>query len=267
MGHALKGKSTVVLGASAEGGSGWAIAERFAEEGAHVVVGARRLEGVQALAKKIGGTAVRCDVGREDQVIEMAELAERTYGKIDVAILAGGTPFVGTIDSIDSKDFAESATINFLGPFYFIKHMARHMKDDSAMVLLSTMGSTHPITGYVAQCSAKGGATSLTKYAALEYAARGIRINSLLLGVIESPMNDAMKANKEAWDTLMKEIPLKRAVQPKEVAEVCLWLSLPNVPITGLGIYVDNGNHLRRFPQPEEMPATIYAENAAKGGY
>src|SRR5439155_20555666 len=127
-------KSAVVLGASARGGSGWEAARLLAEQGARVTVGARRIEGVQELAGLIGGVGVRCDASIEEEVEAMAEAAVAAHGPIDVAIIASGVPFVGMIDSIPVEDVREAFDINFFGPFFFLKHMGRRMRNGGAMV-------------------------------------------------------------------------------------------------------------------------------------
>src|SRR3546814_16015670 len=88
----LKDKVAVVLGASAEAGTGWAIAKRFAAEGAKVVVGARRIEPLRKLASEIGGTAAVADMGNEQNIIALAKLAVDTYGTLEIAVNAAGMP-------------------------------------------------------------------------------------------------------------------------------------------------------------------------------
>src|SRR5690606_2520946 len=97
----LQDKVAVVLGASAEGGTGWAIAEALAAAGAKVVVGARSYEPLQKLAEKIGGTAVRCDAGVEADVEALAAAALETYGRLDIAVNSAGLPVMGLIAESD----------------------------------------------------------------------------------------------------------------------------------------------------------------------
>src|SRR5271168_5061455 len=88
----LAGKVAVVLGASAEGGTGWAIAEALAAQGAKVVVGARTFAPLKRLADRIGGTAIACDAGNEKQVAALAQAALDTYGHLDIAVNSAGLP-------------------------------------------------------------------------------------------------------------------------------------------------------------------------------
>src|SRR4030095_4826835 len=93
----LAGKVAVVLGASAEGGTGWAIAEALAAQGAKVVVGARSLAPLQKLATRIGGTAVACDAGNEAQVKALAKAALTNYGQLNIAVNSAGLPVMSMI--------------------------------------------------------------------------------------------------------------------------------------------------------------------------
>jgi NAD(P)-dependent dehydrogenase (short-subunit alcohol dehydrogenase family) len=260
-------KVAVVLGASSQGGTGWATAELFAEQDANDVVGARSQAGIEELAEQIGGMAFRCDASVEDDVSAMADAAEAAYGKIDIAVIAAGAPIVASIDACDKTKLQEATVINFFGPFYLIKHMARHMADHGAIVFNSSMSAERPCPGYVAYACAKGACGTLVKNAALEYAPRGIRVNIVIAGVILSPMNAPLRANTEAWKAILKEIPLGRDVEPLQIAHTCLWLSSAHCAITGESIIFDIGNHVLRATQPYELSEHLLQDNASQTGY
>ncbi|MET0545086.1 MAG: SDR family oxidoreductase, partial [Caulobacterales bacterium] len=131
----LEGKSVVVLGASARGGSGWATAVLARERGAKVVVGARRFEGVTELANEIGGVAVRCDASVEADVDAMAQTAMDSHGGIDIAILAAGVPVVGMLEDLDAATMQSAIANNFLAAHYFIRRMGRRMKSGGAITI------------------------------------------------------------------------------------------------------------------------------------
>ncbi|WP_340268615.1 SDR family NAD(P)-dependent oxidoreductase [Sphingobium mellinum] len=255
-------KNIVVLGASAQGGTGWETAKLAAEQGARVTVGARSMAGIQELAGLIGGTGVRCDASIEAEVEAMAEAAFAANGPIDVAIMAAGVPFVGMIDAIDPKDVRQAFDINYFGPFFFIRHMARRMRDGGAMVVITSTAASMPVPGYSSYGSAKAAAQILVEHAALEYAARNIRINAVEAGLIDTPMSKILLDHEVARKVLLKEIPLGRPVTPRQVGAACLWLCHPDAAVTGDTLNVDNGNHLRRNVQPEELPYEVMAANA-----
>lgn len=255
-------KSAVVLGASARGGSGWETARLLTEQGARVTVGARRLEGVQELAGLIGGLAVRCDASIEAEVEAMAEAAVAAHGPIDVAIIASGVPFAGLIDEIAVEEARQAFDINFFGPFFFVKHMARRMRDGGAMVVITSISAARPVPGYSSYGCAKAAAGVLVEHAALEYAPRNIRVNAVQAGLIDTSMAAVLKAHPEVWKAMLKEIPLRRPVMAREIGAACLWLCSPDAAVTGETLAVDNGNHLLRNVQPDELPHDVMVANA-----
>lgn len=255
-------KNTVVLGASARGGTGWETAKLLAEQGAHLTVGARNMAGLQELSGLTGALPVRCDAVIEAQVEAMAEAAFAAHGPIDVAIMAAGVPFVGMIDAIDPADVQKALDINYFGPFYFIKHMARRMRDGGAMVVITSTAAAMPVPGYSSYACAKDAARVLVEHAALEYAPRDIRINAVQAGLIDSPMSAILLEHEVARKVLLKEIPLGRPVTARQIGAACLWLCHPDAAVTGETLAVDNGNHLRRNVQPEELPYDVMAANA-----
>lgn len=263
----LKGKSVVVLGASARGGSGWETAVLAAQRGARVVAGAPRVEGVEELAREIDGIGLHCDAAVEADVIALADAAVAAHGGIDVAILAAGVPIVGMLDQIDDDAMQSALANNFLAAHYFIRQMARRMKPGGAITIITSISVSRHVPGYGAYACAKGAAEILVKYAALELASRDIRVNAVSGGLIASPMSAAMRAIPAVWDMFLKEVPLGRAVEPREIGAACLWLASPEAAITGAVLDVDNGNHLLRSPQPHEIPASAYESGAKAAGY
>jgi NAD(P)-dependent dehydrogenase (short-subunit alcohol dehydrogenase family) len=247
------GKTVVVLGASAEGGTGWAIAEAFAQEGANVVVGARSFAALERLADKIKGTAVACDAGNEAQVRNLAETALSTYGRLDIAVNAAGLPVMGMIADSTDDALQSALQVNYLGNVYFVKHMAKAMGSDGAITVISSMSTTHPLVPHFAYACAKSATDCLVRYAALEYGPQNIRVNSILPGAIVSDLSRELFANEGIRKVFEKEIPLGRLGYPGDFANSVLWLSGPAY-VTGLNLQVNGGNHLTRFPYLTEFP-------------
>lgn len=250
----LKDKVAIVLGASAEAGTGWAIAKRFAAEGAKVVVGARRIEPLRKLADETGGTAAVCDVGSEQDVIALANLAVDTYGKVDVAVNAAGVPMGGTIANTPHEEIVRSTEVNYYGGLFFVKHMAAAMGNGGSIILFSSMASTHPLEYVYSYACAKAATDCLVRYAALEYGARGIKVNSILPGPIRSEMSQALWTVEGMEQSWANEVPLGRIGEPADFADAALWLAGPSF-VTGLNLQVNGGNQLTRFPKVSERPA------------
>lgn len=249
----LTGKVAVVLGASAEGGTGWAIAEALAQQGAKVVVGARSMSPLQKLADRIGGTAVACDAGNEAQVAALADAAIRTYGKLDIAINSAGLPVQGPISKMTTEKLQAGVQINYFGHVYFIKYMADAMKSNGSIIIISSISSTHPDGNFFAYACAKAATNCLVQYAAVEYGPKNIRVNAILPGPIESNMAADVFKDPKMRGAFEKEIPLGRIGQPKDFANAALWLAGPAY-VTGLNLQVNGGFHLSRFPRLHELP-------------
>jgi NAD(P)-dependent dehydrogenase (short-subunit alcohol dehydrogenase family) len=250
--------NAVVLGASKEGGTGWAIAQTLRGRCGHMTVGARRREGIEKLAHAIDATAVPCDVTSEAQVEAFADAAVKAgHGLIDMAVLVAGEGVRGQIDSIAEPELQRAIALNLTGPVYFVRHMARRMRDGGSIVLMSSIAATNPWPGYFAYGSAKAALQALVKYAALEYAPRGIRVNAVIPGPIETSTASATLSDPNLRKAVFREIPLGRTATTHEVAEAAVWFATGAAWITGECVHVDGGMHLRRPPFPDELRAAV----------
>jgi NAD(P)-dependent dehydrogenase (short-subunit alcohol dehydrogenase family) len=131
--------------------------------------------------------------------------------------------------------------------------MAAAMKGPGSIVFISSMSTTHPVFPHYAYACAKSASDCLIRYAALEYGARGIRINSILPGAIQSEMAREAFAIPGFAQAYEREIPLGRVGQPEDFANAVLWLAGPSY-VTGLNLQVNGGNQLTRFPTLDELP-------------
>jgi len=250
----LEGKTALVLGASAEAGTGWAIAERFAAEGARVIVAARREEPLRKLAGQIGGIAQRCDLASEADITALAERAVAEFGSLDIAVNAGGLPVGGTIANTPLADVETSMQVNFFGSLHFIRQMAKAMPNGGSIILFSSMAATHPLEYVYGYACAKAAADCLVRYAAQEYGPRGIKVNSILPGAIRSEMSGPLWAVEGMERSWANEVPLGRIGTPADFADAALWLAGPSF-VTGLNLQVSGGNQIGRFPTTAERPA------------
>lgn len=248
----LQGKAAVVLGCSASGGTGWAIAQALAVEGVRVLVAARRREPLDRLAAEIGGVAHVCDVADPMEVADLAGAAREAFGTIDIAVNAAGLPVAGAIADIGADDIQAALNVNYVGNVHFIRHMAAAMNDGGSIILISSSSATQPMQPFFAYACAKAATDCLVRYAAIEYGARGIRVNSILPGPIRSDMAKAL------WDVpgmdamFAREVPLGRIGDPSDFADAVLWLSGPAF-VTGLNLPVSGGNQMTRPPRPDEI--------------
>jgi NAD(P)-dependent dehydrogenase (short-subunit alcohol dehydrogenase family) len=253
----LAGKIAVVLGASAESGTGWAVAEAFAAAGAKVVVGARTLAPLQRLANRIGGIAVRCDAGEEDSVAALAVAAHAAHGRIDIGVNSAGFPVLARIDEVTPEQLLDGVKVNYFGQVYFFKHMAKFMSDGGSLVAISSFSSTNLNGHFFPYACGKAATNCLVKYAAAELGPRGIRVNAVLPGPIRSEMAKELFAKPGIEQALNREILLGRVGEPADFADACLWLA-GSAYITGESLQINGGMHLGRFPYADEVPGGGY---------
>ena len=134
----LEGKVIVILGASDERSMGAATAHRCAAEGAKLVLAARRLDKVQAIADSIGAVAVACDITDEAQLAALADAAVAHYGKLDGAINFAGIETSSAIADISREVLQQNCDVHLIGTTLFIKHMTAHMTDGGSVVITSS---------------------------------------------------------------------------------------------------------------------------------
>jgi NAD(P)-dependent dehydrogenase (short-subunit alcohol dehydrogenase family) len=249
MNVSFENKVALVTGAGS--GIGLATAKAFAQAGASVALAGHHEESVRAAAADLIATghkalAIRCDVADERQVAAMVEQTVSTFGRLDAAFNNAGvqSPAVETADA-SGEEFDRVNAINLRGVWSCMKYELRQMRErgSGAIVNCSSIGGLVGIAGRGVYHASKHGVLGLTKSAALEYAARGIRINAVCPGIIDTPMVAGMVTTQaEAMKELMNEVPIGRLGRPEELAAAVLWLCSPNASfVIGHALVVDGG--------------------------
>jgi len=249
MGGLFDGKVALVTGAAS--GMGLATAQAFAEAGASVVLADIDEAAVNLAASSLADAgytvlAVRCDVADERDVEAMIDKTVATFGKLDAAYNNAGiqAPHVETADA-SGEDFERVIAVNLRGVWNCMKHELRHMRTrgSGAIVNCSSLGGLVGLPGRDTYHASKHGVIGLTKSAALEYAARGIRINAVCPGIVDTPMVSGMLVTQpEAMEVMMKEQPIGRLGRPEEIASAVLWLCSPGAGfVIGHALAVDGG--------------------------
>ena len=258
----LDGKKAIVLGASS--GIGWAIAERFAEHGADVIVAARRVENLERLAKAIGGTAIRCDGRDHDDLKALADAALAKWGALDVAVNSAGVVRGALIRDITPEDLRAVADIQYFGFLYFMKHMGNALAASgggSLINITSTTAISVP-TGLTPYSAAKAAINFATKIAAREYGPDQVRVNAVAPTFVPTAMNNygggtpiddarvELAPDNPTALGFIKQTPLGRVTTVDDCADVTLAVASDLFGnITGQVIPVDGGNHLLRLPE------------------
>src|SRR2546427_5051787 len=249
----FRGQVALVTGASS--GMGLATARAFAEAGAAVVLADINEEALRTATDELTSAGhqaigVTCDVSDEAQVAAMVERAGASYGRLDMAFNNAGIQ-VPPSDAADetAENFDRVNAINLRGVWTCMKHELRHMRaqGSGAIVNYSSLGGLVGLPSRAAYHASKHGVIGLTKSAALEYAPRGIRINAVCPGIIDTPMVAGMLVSQpEAMEELMKEQPIGRLGRPEEIAAAVLWLCSPGASfVVGHALAVDGGYTVR----------------------
>jgi NAD(P)-dependent dehydrogenase (short-subunit alcohol dehydrogenase family) len=243
------GKVALVTGAAT--GMGLATAQAFAEAGAAVVLADVNDDAVKAAAEKLiaaghKALAVRCDVSDDAQVAAMVDRTVAEFGRLDAAFNNAGVMarIAPTADST-REDWDRVIGINLRGVWSCMKHQLRQMErqGSGAIVNNASVGALTGNPGIASYIASKHGVVGLTRTAALEYVKRGIRVNAVNPGLIDTQIGrDVVEGNEEAYTEMEKNIPIDRAGGPEEIASVVLWLCSPGASyVVGHALTVDGG--------------------------
>ena len=249
-------ENRVALVTGAASGLGLATAKAFAASGAAVALADWNEDAVRHAADALTAQghraiAIRCDVSDDVQVQAMVEHAVAAFGRLDVAYNNAGVQNV-LAETADSPrdDYDRIMAINLRGVWSCMKFELQQMRKQGsgAIVNCSSLGGLVGGAERGTYHAAKHGVIGLTKSAALEYAARGIRINAVCPGLIWTPMADRMVAGGQgaALEAMTASIPMGRHGRPEEIADAVLWLcSDASSYVTGQSISVDGGFIMR----------------------
>jgi NAD(P)-dependent dehydrogenase (short-subunit alcohol dehydrogenase family) len=225
------GKVAFVTG----GGTGIGRAEASTKETVHLI-------------EQAGGRAiaVRCDVAKEDEVQAAIAKTISTFGRIDFALNNAGVEHeVIALADISTDEWERQIGINLGGVFFSMKHQIPHMlkQGGSAIVNISSRAGVKGFAGQAAYCASKWGVIDMSKAAALDYAAKGIRVNVVSPGFVATPMMERFTGGtEEGLRTVVSNEPVGRPGRPEELAATVLWLCSEEAAFsTGSNLVVDGG--------------------------
>ena len=241
----------VALVTGGSSGMGLATARAFAQAGASVVIADLDKVTLAAATQDLADAGhsvlgVGCDVSDEDQVAAMVQQTVATFGRLDMAFNNAGIQ-IPPSDAADepAEIFDRVNAVNLRGVWTCMKHELKQMRaqGSGAIVNCSSLGGLVGIPGRAAYHASKHGVLGLTSSAALEYAPRGVRINAVCPGTIDTPMVHQMIASGELDEAeAMANQPIGRLGRPEEIADAVLWLCSPGAGfVVGVALPVDGG--------------------------
>jgi 3-oxoacyl-[acyl-carrier protein] reductase len=238
----LAGKSALVTGAS--GGIGAGIARALHAQGAVVALSGTRREALEALAAELGGRAhvLPADLADPEAATTLVTAAEATLGKVDILVNNAGLTKDGLALRMSDADWAKVLDVDLAAPFRLSRAALKFMLRRKAGRIIN-IGSVVGSTGNPGQANyaaAKAGLLGLTKALAQEVASRGITVNLIAPGFIETPMTDALSDAQRA--ALAEKIPLGRLGSPADIAAAVVYLAADEAAwITGATLHINGG--------------------------
>ena len=236
------GRSVIVTGGL--GGIGRACAQGFAREGARLMLADLRVEGAaEAVAelKRLGAADARveaCDVSREADVVRVCRAAVDLYGGVDVLVNVAGMMIYKAIEELSFEDWSRVMGVNFFGAAMFTREAFRVMKPGGAIVNVSSIHERQTSPLVAPYAAAKAALGSLTRTASIEGGPKGIRVNAVLPGAVDTMMLWASPNLKSGAETLEPG----DVGQPSQIADAVLYLAGDQAGfVTGASLNVDGG--------------------------
>lgn len=237
-------KVVVITGAGSGIGAG--AAQRFAREGASVVLVGRtpeKLEKVAAQLPQGKHLVVPCDVSSADEVQNLAQRVIDEYGRVDVLVNNAGVIVQGRIHEISLNDWETLMATDLNGVFYCTHYfMPELLKTKGNVVNISSVSGLGGDWGMSVYNAAKGAVTNFTRALAMDYGADGVRVNAICPGFTFTELTEDMKQNEPLLQKFYERIPLKRAGEPEDIANAIAFIASDDARyITGVNLPVDGG--------------------------
>lgn len=238
----------VVVISGGNSGIGLAAVKGFLTEGAKVVFSGRRQEALDEVSQELSGEfrAVLADQSKPEDNKRLIDEAVQAYGKIDTLFVNAGIAFFSPADQIDEEHFDTHFNINVKGPAFLVKHAISNLKDGGSIIFNTSIVHQKGFEGAAVYSATKGALRAYARVLTSELAPRGIRVNSVAPGPIDTPIYDKMEMPDDAMNEMGQSfaagVPLKRFGESKEIADPVLFLASDEASyVNGIELSIDGG--------------------------
>jgi meso-butanediol dehydrogenase / (S,S)-butanediol dehydrogenase / diacetyl reductase len=240
----FNGKTVVVTGAAS--GIGRGIAERFASEGANLVLGDTSEAQLRDVAGTLPGDRTltrRCDVADYAQVQALVAAAVDRFGGVDVMVNNAGIGPEGSVEDVSLEDWRQTIDVDLGGVFHGCRAaMPALLKSGGSIVNTASVSGLGADWGMCAYNAAKGGVVNLTRSLALDYGGRGVRVNAVCPSLTRTGMTTEMLDDEALVAKFMARLPLGRVAEPADIAAVVAFLASDDARfVNGVNLPVDGG--------------------------
>jgi NAD(P)-dependent dehydrogenase (short-subunit alcohol dehydrogenase family) len=253
MGERLRDRVGVVTGGAS--GIGAECARRFVAEGARVVLGDLHADALGRMADELGDACVTelVDVTVPESVDRMVLRATGEFGRLDIALNAAGIGWYSPVNTHPVEQWDAVMNVCLRGVFLSVRAESAAMvaaRTPGVIINIASINAIVPAEGMSAYCAAKAGVAMLTRCAAMELGASGIRVVAIGPGFIETPMTQFASAIPAMHEAYIESIPLGRAGAPRDIADAAVFLASDEASwVSGTTIYVDGAEANKGYPE------------------
>ncbi len=260
----LEGRVALITGGAS--GIGRAIAIRYVEEGARVVLADLNMEMLREAEAQLGSACmtIEANVTVEEDMARAVAAAVEYFGCLDIGVNSAGLGTYAIITDQTEEQWDTVINTCLKGIFLSMKHEARQMVAQGGggvIINISSLNSEQPGEGCSAYCSAKAGVNMLTRVGAMDLGPHKIRVCGIAPGLVETPLTASIKEIPQLMDAYLENIPLGRFGLPEDIANAAVFLASDEASwISGETLFVDGASMTKRYPEMNKIFGALEAE-------
>lgn len=237
------GRRALIIGGAS--GIGLATARALHADGVDVVIADVNDAAARAVGEELGAQALHVDVTDEASVA--AGFA--TAGPLDIVVNCAGLSVPGALTDLELRGWQTTIDVCLTGTFLVLKHAGQVIADGGSIICIASLNGHQPGAGMGSYCAAKAGVLMLVEVAAMELAERGIRVNAVSPGLVDTPLTEGIAFVPGLTEEYLENTPLGRSGEPAEIADLVVFLASEKARwITGANLDINGGAHLKRYP-------------------